>query len=209
MLAFVAYPHIISGLPWGEIFGLLFFLMLLTLAIDSAFSLVEAVTPAIREKFGISHRAANFIVCGLAFLFGVPMVTGCGLFILDTVDYFMNSFGLTLVVLGETLFIGWYYGSRRQRDYISRHSSFQVGVWWDICIRVIVPAGIVVMMVMAILERIKAPYEYGDRGLEFVFGWLIVILLPILGLILAGVRGKGDAAPLDEVPGAGDPAREE
>jgi NSS family neurotransmitter:Na+ symporter len=39
-LAFVTYPAIISNLPLAPFFGVLFFLMLLTLAIDSAFSMV-------------------------------------------------------------------------------------------------------------------------------------------------------------------------
>lgn len=58
-LAFCTYPAVISNMPLSQLFGILFFVMLLTLAVDSAFSLVEAVASAVRDKFGVSHRTAN------------------------------------------------------------------------------------------------------------------------------------------------------
>lgn len=60
-LAFVVYPQAISLFPGGvvvqSIIGLLFFLMLLTLGIDSAFSLVEAVEAAASDKFKVNKKA--------------------------------------------------------------------------------------------------------------------------------------------------------
>lgn len=191
-LAFVAYPHIISNLPGARVFGVLFFLMLLTLAVDSAFSLLEAATAAVKDKWKVSHRTANLTVGGLSFLLGLPMLTGAGLYILDIADHFMNSFGLTIVVLVETLLIGWTVGAEKQRKYISDHSSFRLGRWWNICVRWLVPMGIVWMLFDEIRAR-TVPYgSFGLRSQEFLFGWLLIILLPIVGDILAGSRGKGD-----------------
>ncbi len=189
-LAFVAYPHIISTLPAARIFGVLFFLMLLTLAVDSAFSLLEAVTASVKDKWKTSHRKANLIVGGIAFLLGIPMLTGMGIHILDIADHFMNSFGLTLVVLGEVLIIGWGTGAEEQRQYINKNSSFNVGLWWSICIRWIIPMGILWMIFTEIQER-AVPYgSFGLRSQEFLFGWLLIILLPIVADILASVSGK-------------------
>ncbi len=188
-LAFVAYPHIISTLPAARIFGVLFFLMLLTLAVDSAFSLLEAVTASVKDKWRTSHRKANLIVGISAFLLGIPMLTGMGIHILDIADHFMNSFGLTLVVLGEVLIIGWGTGAEEQRQYINKNSSFNIGLWWNICIRWIIPMGILWMIFTEIQER-AVPYgSFGIRSQEFLFGWLLIILLPIIGDILASVRG--------------------
>jgi len=189
-LAFVAYPHIITSLPGARIFGVLFFLMLLTLAIDSAFSLLEAVTASVKDKWNTSHRKANLIVGGAAFLLGLPMLTGMGIHILDIADHFMNSFGLTLVVLGEVLIIGWGTRADEQRQYINNNSSFRIGLWWNICIRWIIPMGILWMIFSEIQER-AVPYgSFVDRSQEFVFGWLLIILLPIIGDILASAKGK-------------------
>jgi len=193
-LAFVAYPHIITTLPGARIFGVLFFLMLLTLAVDSAFSLLEAVTASVKDKWNTSHRKANLIVGGAAFLLGLPMLTGMGIHILDIADHFMNSFGLTLVVLGEVLIIGWGTGADRQRQYINDNSSFRIGLWWNICIRWIIPMGILWMIFSEIQER-AVPYgSFIDRSQEFVFGWLLIILLPIIGDLLASAKGKQETS---------------
>lgn len=195
-LAFVAYPHIISGLPGARVFGILFFLMLLTLAVDSAFSLLEAATASVKDKWLTSHKRANLTVGALAFLLGVPMLTGAGLHILDIADHFMNSFGLTLVVLGETIFLGWGIGADKQREYINKNSSIHVGLWWEICIRWIVPMGILWMLYSEIRAR-AVPYgSFGLRSMEFVFGWLLIILLPIVGDILASSKGRKRLAEL-------------
>ncbi len=193
-LAFVAYPHIISTLPLARVFGVLFFLMLLTLAVDSAFSLLEAVTASVKDKWNTSHRKANLLVGGLAFLLGLPMLTGMGIHILDIADHFMNSFGLTLVVLGEVLIIGWGMGAGEMRDYINRNSSIRIGAWWNICIRWIVPMGIIWMLYSAITARAQTAYgSFGLRGQEFAFGWLLIILLPIVGDLLASARGSEES----------------
>ncbi len=191
-LAFVAYPHIIGNLPGARIFGVLFFLMLLTLAVDSAFSLLEAATSAVKDKWNTSHRKANLTVGGLSFILGLPMLTGAGLYILDIADHFMNSFGLTLVVLVETVMIGWSIGAENQRKYISRNSAFRLGRWWNICIRWLIPMGIIWMLFDEISSR-AVPYgTFGLRSQEFIFGWLLMILLPILGDILADSKPKGN-----------------
>ena len=190
-LAFVAYPHIISNLPGARIFGVLFFLMLLTLAVDSAFSLLEAATSSVKDKWKLTHKRANLTVGGLCFLLGLPMLTGAGLHILDIVDHFMNSYGLTIVVLVETIMIGWAIGAENQRKYISANSNFRLGQWWSICIRWLIPIGIIWMLFTEITAR-STPYgSFALRSQEFLFGWLIMLLLPIIGDILTNAKGKG------------------
>jgi NSS family neurotransmitter:Na+ symporter len=190
-LTFVTYPLIISSLPAAPLFGFLFYVMLLALAVDSAFSLVEAVTASVRDKWGFSHRRANLTVGGLAFLFGLPMLFGAGLYILDITDYFMNFFGLSLVVIGETVIVGWGMGADRMRKHINQNSSFAVGGWWNVCIRWLLPGSIVWMLYSEVKARAASAYgSFGLRSHEFIFGWLIMILLPIVSDILANSQGK-------------------
>lgn len=99
-LAFVVYPTIINQLPMlNTLFGIMFFVMLLTLGIDSAFSLVEAVTSDIRDKFGWSHKKCNLTTGCIGLGIGLVFISGAGLYWLDIVDYFMNFFGLALACL--------------------------------------------------------------------------------------------------------------
>ncbi len=189
-LAFVAYPHIITSLPAAPVFGVLFFLMLLTLAIDSAFSLVEGVTSSLKDKWGLSHRKVNLMVGTAAFIFGLPMLSGAGLYILDIVDHFMNSVALVLVVLGQLIIVGWALSAEKMRTYINANSSIRTGWWWNTSIRWIIPMGMIWMLASELQARGASAYgNFGLRSQEFILGWLVVMLLPVLGDVFASRKG--------------------
>jgi NSS family neurotransmitter:Na+ symporter len=190
-LAFVTYPHIISNLPfWQPLFGVLFFLMLLTLGIDSAFSLAEAVAAGVIDKWKVSHRISNTAVCSIALIVGIIFTTGAGILWLDIVDHFMNSFALSLVCLGECILIGWVFGSGKMRQYVNGLSEFRIGAWWDVFVRFLIPIVLGALILAEVWERIKGPYGDFPRLAEFLGGWMVVLLLPVVGIILMKVKRR-------------------
>ena len=126
--------------------------MLLTLGIDSAFSLTEAIVAGVRDKFGWGQRATNITVAGIAFVFGILITTRAGLYWLDIVDYFMNNFGLFVVGLLQAIFIGWIFGAKKLRIYANGLSELTVGRWWDILIRYFVPLVSLVLLIYTLVE---------------------------------------------------------
>ena len=169
--------------------------MLLTLAIDSAFSLVEAVAASTMDKWGWTHRRANLTVAFLAFMVGFPLTFGVGLHWLDIMDNFMNQFGISIVVLGECLILAFVLKSGTMRKYVNDLSEIRIGKWWDFCAMVVTPIAILFLVVLQIIERIKAPYgDFGLRSQEFVFGWLVVILIVVAGVVLAKRKGRDTTA---------------
>jgi len=190
-LAFVTYPHIISNLPfWQPLFGVLFFLMLLTLGIDSAFSLAEAAAAGVMDKWKRSHRTTNITVCSIALVIGIIFTTRAGLHWLDILDNFMNKFGISLVCLGECILIGWVFGSGKIKKYVNGISEFRIGAWWDIFVRFLIPVVLGGLIVAELLERISSPYGGYPRLAEFLGGWMMILLLPILGITLMIVKRR-------------------
>jgi len=184
-LAFVTYPTIINNLPFARFFGILFFLMLLTLAIDSAFSLVEAISSSLRDKFGWSIKRANFTVALIGFVFGLIFTTGAGLYWLDIVDKWIEFFGVNAVVLVECVVLGWFFKLRKLRQYANSFSEVKVNRVWEIIIKYIIPIVIFALILNESIKLISKGYEGYPSSALMTAGWGVAILLPILGIIFS------------------------
>ncbi|MCK4577037.1 sodium-dependent transporter [candidate division WOR-3 bacterium] len=188
-LAFVTYPTIINHLPLAPLFGVFFFLMLLTLGIDSAFSLTEAIVAGVRDKFRWSQKATNITIAGIAFVVGLIFTTRAGLYWLDIVDHFMNNFGLFIVGFLEAIFIGYIFGADKLRKYANNLSELSVGRWWDLIIRYFVPIVSLVLLIWTLKDRLLKPYGGYSRLAEFLGGWLVIIIFVIISILLS-IKGK-------------------
>jgi neurotransmitter:Na+ symporter, NSS family len=190
-LAFVAYPEAINMMPVAPaLIGVIFFITIFTLGLDSAFSLTESVVAAVMDKFNMSRKLAASLVSGLAFLVGLIFISRGGLLWLDQVDYFINNFGLVLVGLFTCLLVGWGYGAHKIREHINEVSEIKIGVWFDICIKFITPIVLIILLVLNFIERIKEPYEGYPAFMQIVGGWGMMAVLIILGIVFMLIRTK-------------------
>jgi SNF family Na+-dependent transporter len=75
-LAFVAYPALLTQLPGSNLWSILFFLMLITVGLDSVFGSVDYITAFVEQEFPVVRRKYRkstrvLIVCFLGFLGGL------------------------------------------------------------------------------------------------------------------------------------------
>ncbi len=160
-LAFVAFPKAIELMPLAGVFGLFFFLILLTLGIDSAFSLVEAVNAGVQDKTDRWHVSqVAFIVASVAFLLGIIFTTGAGLYLLDVVDHFITTYNLVIIGLVEAVLIGWVYGAEEMREWINDVSDMHVGTWWTYSIKFVVPVALTFLLVISFIKEIPVLHQW-------------------------------------------------
>jgi len=178
-LAFVVFPEALSLMPLSEIFSLLFFIMLFTLGIDSAFSLVESVNTAFTDQFeNIKTSKLSLWVCLLGFLAGMIYTTQGGLYLLGTVDNFALNYNLILVGIMECILVGWLYGAEKLRREINEVSNWKLGKWWNITIQYVIIIVLTALLITQIYgdfiqpEESPSPWEIGIS--------LLVILVPFL-----------------------------
>lgn len=158
-LAFITYPTAIAQLPaFQATVGIFFFLMLLTLGIDSAFSLVEAVSTSFSEKLGVRKLSVTAAFCVIGFMIGLIFITRAGLYWLDIVDHYINNFAVTVVGLLECVFIGWFGYLKLLKAHMNKVSEFKVGLWWDIFIKFVTPVILGIILVIAFVDDFEAPY---------------------------------------------------
>jgi neurotransmitter:Na+ symporter, NSS family len=196
VLAFVVFPQVISALPaLNSVFGVLFFGALFFAGITSMVSILECVVAAIREKFDVSRAVAVNWIVGLAALISVLYVTRGGLFYLDTVDHFVNAYGLVVAGFAEVVLIAWIARTLKdQQDHINATSFIQIGAWWTVSLKFITPVLLGFMIVWSLWYEIRDPYEgYPASGL-IVIGAGGVVLTLLIALLLS----LNSRAPHDE-----------
>jgi NSS family neurotransmitter:Na+ symporter len=188
-LAFVVFPSALAMMPWATFFSAIFFLTLLTLGIDSAFSLVEAVGIAVSDaKAKWKRHKVAFMICLFAFLIGILFATRAGLYFLDIVDHFVNNYNLVLVGILQCIAVGWIYGAEKMRKYINKVSDFKIGRWWNFAIKWLIPVVLIVLVVVQFVAEIRVPYE-GYPAWALGIGWGVVIVPFVIGI--AWVLGNG------------------
>ncbi len=183
-LTFVTYPTAIQLMPVAPLFGVLFFIMLLTLGIDSAFSLVEAVICGIQDYVKTSKEKLTFWICLLGLVGGIIFCTGAGLHWLDLVDHFANETLLVFFGLMECIFAGWLFGFRKVRGFANEYSKVKIGLWWDVCIAVLTPAALIIVLGDTLWNSIRNPYGDYPAWALWLGGWGLMILVVIISVLL-------------------------
>lgn len=116
-LVFQALPEIFRQMPMGQLFSLLFFLLLAVAALTSTVSVLEVVVAYFSEEFKLSRKKATWIATGSIAVIGILAALSFGplknfsIFgknIFDTLDFVSSNVLLPLGGLLIVLFVAWY-----------------------------------------------------------------------------------------------------
>ena len=182
-LAYVVFPQALSLMPLAPLFSMLFFLILVTIAYDSAFSLVEAINIAVMDKVKIKREIIALVVCIVGFLAGIIFTTNAGLYFLDVIDHFVNSYTLIAVGILECIAVGWILGADKLRDYVNKVSEIKIGKWWEYSIKYIIPVVLSFAVIIQLMQELKAPYENYPQWAIWL-GWASVIVPFIVAFLI-------------------------
>ncbi|HEC81284.1 MAG TPA: sodium-dependent transporter, partial [Thermoplasmatales archaeon] len=171
-------------------FGIMFYIALLTFGIDSAFSMIEPITAGVNIKWKISKTKSTAIICSLGFFASLIFTTGSGLHWLDIVDHFIANFGLVIIGLIECIVFGYLYKLHRLREHANTVSDIRIGRWWDALIRFIVPAVLITLLVVSLLENITKTYMGYPTWAIIAGGITPFLTILIISIILMQKRGK-------------------
>jgi neurotransmitter:Na+ symporter, NSS family len=193
-LAFVAFPQIINTLPaLNSAFGVLFFGSLVLAGLSSLISIVEVLISALRDKFGISRQAAVSVGGGVCALTSLLYATHGGLYVLDSADSFINSFGVAIVGLVEVIAVAWVLRHLRE---LQRHcnavSDIAVGAWWLLALGVVTPLVLGYQAFENFRVNIAEPYEGYPLDFLLVTGWGVAAGALVAGVVLSLLRWHPD-----------------
>ncbi len=185
-LAFVAFPEVFSVMgTFGKYFGVLFFTCLIFAGFTSSVSMVEAFSSAVIDKTGISRKKIVTIASLVGYLISIIYTTGAGLYILDIVDAFVNSYGIVVVGLAEAVVVGWFLGPAVIREHTNAISYYSVGRWWDVMIKYVTPAVLIFMLLQNLIGEFAKPYGDYNRNATVIFGWGVIALSVAASFIIS------------------------
>lgn len=193
--AFIIYPQAIvnlTNIPWlNAIFAYVFYFCLITLAIDSLFSIVEGVSTAISDKFNLNKRKTTLSLCVIGGVLGLIFITGAGLAWLDIVDNFINSYTLILTGILEVIVVGWCFKTSKVLDEINRNTNkFKMPAWWfGISIKFIAPVILSILFIWNLVTLFSGGGIYGaadgySLASNIIGGWLIMGLSLVSGFVV-------------------------
>ncbi|XP_072017749.1 sodium- and chloride-dependent neutral and basic amino acid transporter B(0+)-like [Amphiura filiformis] len=183
-LAFIAYPAAVARMPVPTIWSLLFFFMLLTLGLDSQFTIMENVVTAIVDEFPDQLRKRKVWVMLTAsvigYILGLTCVTTTGPYWVALLDSYGAGFPYLVYALMETVAIAWLYGVKRFvndvrvmiGDKYVNHPTF---FWWPICWCALTPALMTFVLMFNFINwsepEYNGPFPPWARGI----GWMVTL----------------------------------
>ncbi|XP_041918174.1 sodium- and chloride-dependent glycine transporter 2 isoform X1 [Alosa sapidissima] len=179
-IAFVVYPEALTRLPLSPFWAIIFFLMLLTLGLDTMFATIETIVTSVSDEFPKylrKHKPLFTLVCCVCFFFlGFPMITESGMYMLQLVDTFAASYSLVIIAICELLGISYLYGLQRFCEDIEMMIGFQPNKFWRICWAFVTPTILTFILGISLFQWKGMTYEdYKYPPWSMVMGWLMVI----------------------------------
>ncbi|XP_033898057.3 sodium-dependent noradrenaline transporter-like [Acipenser ruthenus] len=178
-LVFIIYPEAISTLPGSTFWSIVFFLMLLTLGIDSSMGGMEAIITGLTDDFKILKRNRKLFTFATAFgtfLVALTCVTNGGIYVLTLLDSFSAGTSILFGVLIEAIGVSWFYGVDRFSEDIERMMGFKPGLYWRLCWKFVSPAFLLFVVVASIVKMETLTYDdYTFPPWASLIGWGITM----------------------------------
>ncbi len=153
-LVFKVFPLIFSKIPGGQIFGTLFFILLLVAAITSTISLLEVPVAYFVDERNWSRTKAASLTGSLALLLGIPSALSTGGVNLFTKIDFMGKmnfiFGNVTLAFGAfliCLFLGYGWGVKKALgEIVSGNIRFKLHPLWTLSVKFLSPIAIIIIL---------------------------------------------------------------
>ncbi|XP_049770972.1 sodium-dependent serotonin transporter-like [Schistocerca cancellata] len=177
-LVFIVYPEAIATMSGSVFWSIIFFLMLITLGLDSTFGGLEAMITALCDEYPRvlgRHREAFVAVLLLAvYICALPTTTYGGEYLVNLLNVYGPGISILFVVFVEAVGVCWFYGvSRFSRD-IEKMLGHQPGIFWRVCWAYISPIFILVIFIFSLMGYEEMlPGEYVYPAWSISVGWVL------------------------------------
>ncbi|MDQ3388877.1 MAG: sodium-dependent transporter [Gemmatimonadota bacterium] len=108
-LGFVSMPIVFQGMPFGQMFGAMWFGLLFFAGITSSVAMATPIVAFFREEFGYRRETVSWIIGGVAMAFGLLTILWFQYGFLWEWDYWAGTFGLAVMAFIEVILFMWIF----------------------------------------------------------------------------------------------------
>ncbi|XP_043243346.1 sodium- and chloride-dependent glycine transporter 1-like [Amphibalanus amphitrite] len=197
-LAFIAYPEAVVHMPISPLWAILFFAMLITLGLDSQFTMTETLTTALFDEWPQLRSRKAAVVMGtsvIGFILGLSMTANGGILMFTLIDWYASSWSLLLLALIEVVLVAWLYGAEDLLEKMQTEMEIPIPrflyYYWFVMWKFVTPLVLFLITIMTFVQYEPASYGSGPSKIEFppwvnLLGWLMAAT-PIVIVIGVGI----------------------
>lgn len=154
-LGFVTMPLVLGRLPWGHLFGCLWFLLLFLAALTSSISLAQPVIAFIQNVYGWTRAKAVSMFGIVSFLLSQPAIWWLGRGAMDEMDFWGGTFCLVLFGTIEIILFGWIFGMERGWREIQHGADLRLHPVFKVIIKYVTPAYLLFILFFWLYDNAK------------------------------------------------------
>ncbi|MFI4910969.1 MAG: sodium-dependent transporter [Sedimentisphaeraceae bacterium JB056] len=186
-LAFVSYPMAISNLPFAPLWGIIFFVILVSLGIDSVFAAVEAIVAGCDDLSARTKSKSILagIICLLGFGGSLIFTTGSGLYWLDIIDHWIAYYSIAAIVILECIIFGQFTLTKfTLNNTISLKKVYLLKIA-KVIIVYFIPIILIFVFGSKFINEFSGWYSGYSPSSIIIGGWGVMLLSIIAGVIMS------------------------
>lgn len=160
-LMFITLPKVFESMPFSNVIGAAFFLLVLFAALTSSISLLETNVSIICDKLHWSRKKATIVATAFILVVGGLVSLGfgplssvqiIGLGLLDFFDFLSNSVLMPVVAFLTCVSIGYFIKPQVIYDEVERNGAFKEKKFYTVMLKYIAPICLVLILIFAVSE---------------------------------------------------------
>ncbi|MHC1737206.1 MAG: sodium-dependent transporter [Ignavibacteriaceae bacterium] len=188
-LGFVSMPLIFEQIPFGNLFGFIWFLLLFFAGITSSVAMGQPVIAFLEDELGFDRKKAIAILAFIVLISVQFVIFYLKYGFLDEMDYWAGTFGLVVFALVETILFMWVFDSDKAWEEMNAGGDIKIPRVFFYIMKYITPLILMVIMIwwfindafpiliMSNVPEQNVPYIWGARLL------MILICLTLFYLV--------------------------
>jgi len=196
-LGFNVLPMVFANMPFGSVFGALFFFLLFLAAVTSSLSMLQPGIAFLEEALKINRKQS-------VVLLGMITVVGCGFVVyfsegvkaLDTMDFWVGTFLIFVLSMMQIIIFGWILGIEKGFELAHQGSAIRIPRLFKFIMKYVSPLFLIVVFAMWVATNVfglnfdtgQAEYSNYIRDLFIepnTVAWLTICLIGAVAALFA------------------------